>query len=90
LLKAGEAVLAKGMGMDVALMDKFDTNRQKEYFGKVRLYHKILEFKPDWHTGMGVRKAVDFATKITAIAINEKTGEIIGKDGVTGKWIPIQ
>jgi hypothetical protein len=90
LLKSGEGIIAKGMGMDVSIMEKYDLNRQSEYFSKTRLYHRILELKPDWQTEMGVRKAVDLATKITAIAINEQTGQILGRDKVTGQWIPIQ
>jgi len=90
LLKSGEGLLAKGMQMDVSIMDKYDLNRQQEFFSKTRLYHRILELKPDWQTEMGVRKAVDLATKITAIAINEQTGQVIGKDKVSGKWIQIQ
>ena len=64
LMKSGESLIAKGMQMDVALMDKYDVNRQKDYFDKVRKYHRILERKPEWHNAMGVRKAADLAVKM--------------------------
>lgn len=90
LIKSGEAVIAKGLGMDVSLMDRYDINRQKVYFDHLKLYHKILELKPDLKTPMGVRKAVNFSRQVSAIAVNKKTGEVIGKSRRTGKWINLQ
>ena len=64
LLRQGENIIAKGMGMDVALMDKYDVNRQREYFDKIKKYHRILQQKPELQTEMGVRKAADMAIKM--------------------------
>ena len=65
LLRQGENIIAKGMGMDVALMDKYDVDRQKQFFDKVRKYHRILEAKPELQrSAMGVRKAADLAVKM--------------------------
>ena len=89
LIKSGEAVIAKGLGMDVSLMDKYDVNRQKIYFDHIKLYHKILELKPELKTAMGVRKAVNFSRKISQLAVNKK-GQVIGKDRRTGQWISLQ
>lgn len=65
LLRQGENIIAKGMGMDVALMDKYDVDRQRQYFDKVRKYHRILQQKPELQRSpMGVRKAADLAVKM--------------------------
>jgi len=90
IIKTGEGIIAKGLGLDVAFMDKWDTDKQKDYFDSVKFYHDIIERKPEWQNAMGVRKAADFAIAIKKLAVNNKTGELIGLDENTGKWINIK
>ena len=76
--------MAKGLGMDVTIMEKYDEDKQKKYFNKLAIYHTLLELNPQLQTYLGVRKAVDLAAKYDRIQKNKATGQLRGLS--RGKW----
>lgn len=89
ILKIGDSIISKGLGMDVSLMEKWDRNQQRDFFEKRTMLMRLIQMKPELLTEIGIRQAANFVGLVSKLAQNPATGEIIGWDPKSKKWKPL-